>query len=887
MEKERFWLTDKIYIEITRQELCYEEESIITARCSFTAKSMPLMRVLLNTWPEYAHACRLITDIEPRQFPNREEAIEKSDKPKENIVYFEEKCANYEETVRNAVRSVKKIISGFANDAKDDTIPEVPVKKSGSSYRLVTYFEDPWTKNGEWQPADMEISEKPRHTSLVKSKSVLKSVPINRPIGFIPGSREREFNSLDKIFNEAYANPDKPNVAILKGLDTYGKTTLAKKWICDRMENTINGIHFDSVVFATFDRELKEKRFQTLINSNLFDLTMFSRTDDEDDRRFFNRKINKLCETQPRTTLVVLDDYMHDRDVMNLLDYQRNRFDFSMLIITDEENMDGYPSAPIPVETMDEKYLIRLFRENVSEDYIYCDELYTAEGGNVIRDIIRLAKGQTLLVQVFARHIGDTYDTLQEYYDRLMTSDGHIFKGMTGSVQGEGSWKGKQPLDMMKHRFRISNLEESADKDVLRQLLVFLYSIPVRGIDKKLIIQYLKNIKTHEYAPVLQMLIRRKWVSESAGVVSVNPAIREVIFDTYKKMENGKAYLQLSHCRDIVLRIMDADKDYPDRLYHQTWEEKEKILPLFESMLNVFRYADNKNTDFSFDFYVKMRKNIGSCGKWSRSKELNKEMLAMETDAWREAYLIYQRGKIEIIHNRNKPKGLIDYEFALREMSKPSVDTRKRRECAMLYRDIGTVLCNKIFEDNIDGLSEDTINLPIELFNEGQKLVDELLEEGGTELNLLLYKGTVKVWEAQLKAYKGEDVLTTLKEAEDIFGKYNYVNAVDKSRVIAIRAAVCRKNGDYKQEAKLQKKSNDIYRLHFRNTLRNAERCHILFNALRNSGQWKEALETAKEGLKIVEDLYGNAVNILKSKEHDAYCSFLEKVEKAENNLVS
>ncbi len=718
-------------------------------------------------------------------------------------------------------------------------------------------------------------NEKSFNKDLNKGVS-LKSVPFHLRKVYIEGSRDDVFEALDESFSKTYADQETPNVVILHGMAGCGKSELAKHYADDRMLTEV----FKTVVYASFSKEEKIKNnFETLIiNDNLFNLSGISRNKGENDRHYFRRKLSAIQKSEGiDTTLIILDncDDVNDEDVEKLLKYEYGVFKFSLLIIS-RNNLNEYPYdnfEHVFVDTMKMKYLVEIFRENVSDKYVDYASIFDEENKEIIEKIISLVGKHTLATEILRKNLAVSYCSLKEYYEKLTSADGLIFNEMEGKLRA-GDYSNREPFEIIKRLFKISDVENITTKERLKRVLTFFYAIPIQGIEKEIILPFIKS-----YGPVINHLVERGWIDETKGIMSMHPLVREVAYDYCRTTDsNGKNVLKIENCSDIINEIMNADGDYESALYHEPWEYKQKISQLYQSLANVFPYSENKGEEF-FWFYNRLRLNLGFCNQWEMQANIFSEMLSLETDEWKKAYLTYRTEQFPTTYWR-KDNYIEIILAAAKKMENASCDEslvsdREKMELANLYRHVGSAYCNLMTPyPKRNAVKPEAVE---EIFEKGESIVRELLKKEKPSKNALLYNGTISVWRAQLYTALRQiiEARDELYKANKIFADYGYINKVDKAAIFNGLALLNRRVGNETQEAKYFKKAINIFEKYFGIYNRpNVERHIRLYYAYAyeedgfyaNESAWDNAFYTIKKAYKIskeIDYMYSDVIEII------------------------
>lgn len=898
MKNSRFWLTEHLFIDLHNRRISREKINPETKEKDFdvisniSGNQWTALRTLVELYKTGpVRIDRLVFEVYADDFSEKKkEAIQKLGEPILDKMFFDERNAfeNFEKVV-SALR--EKLESACSNDICSETGKRLEtkdyIKRKNWAYTIYTRYEkDPWTKDNTWVD-DTKNAEQPVTAVPVKTAPVvqteyqnhtprtnieLKSVPILTP-SFVDGSRDDVFEALDKAFAAVYDNPEKSNVVIIHGVGGSGKTRLTKIWANKKLTEEANNVKFNKVVIARFDKERKtENNFRSLIiNDNLFALSGFSRDKEDSNSEWFIKKLAAIMQSEDRRTLIILDNYeTRDLDVEKLLKKEYGPFDFSLILISRAPHNEA-KFENIPVRAMKDKYLVELFRQNIPDDYYHRNSVYDSSSEEIIKKMIALVGGHTLAVEILSKGLSGSYDTLCEYYKKLFRQGGHIFEKMQVAVRA-GDWDEAMPVEIIRQLFRIADLEKVVNKDDLKETLVFFYGIPVQGIETEVLIPFIKD-----FAAVKNILVKRGWLEENEGVISMHALVRETVYSEYKT----DGVLKIENCSKIINEIMKADGDYESALYHKPWEYKQKIGRLYQSIANIFPYNEN-NEEELFWFYNRLRLNLGFCNQWEMQANIFSEMLSLETDEWKKAYLTYRTEQFPTNYWR-KDNYIENILTAAKKMEDASCDEslvsdREKMELANLYRYVGSAYCNLMTPYP----KRNTVKPEVveEIFKKGENIVKELLNKENPSKNALLYSGTISVWRAQLYTAFRQiiEARSELYKANKIFADYGYINKVDKAAIFNGLALLNRRVGNVTEEAKYLKRTINIFEKYFGVYNRpNVERHIRLYYAYAdeedgfyaNESAWDNAFYTIKKAYKMSKEIDYMYLDVIEIIERD------------------
>lgn len=898
MRGPRFWLSENYFIDT--ENICIQFEKINDdGKVDFvkepivqpiTDKSYIALKLILENWPEPVHRYRMAVDTHLDTLGGtRENALKAAEE--KNDKYFEKLFpAKGTDKVYDTLKKMNGKIYNFAGKhgrnlypVEKDIGPPFGVKNR-EYYELRSIYKNPWKKSNE-RSADILT---PGPASAGTSASQLRPVHFSPEPGYIKGSRDNFFNEMDDAFSKAYADDSKPNTVIVHGLGGIGKSIRVKNWAYSKL-NSSDYIKFKKVIYARFERpspvdflsheekfreKLKrDKAFRQLIlNDNIFSIPVHRSMDDSNDS-VFHKKLNAIIKSEDRETLIILDNFDYNiPDIKDLLDNKFGAFDFSLILISRTKHSRPGINNVLLEEIKNENHLTELFIQNVPDSYEHKSAVRKMGNREIIKNICKLVCGHTLAIELLAKNLSGSAESLSEYYDSLVSRPDSIFSKMQVALQA-GEWGESMPIDIISEIFRIADLKKSIDPDSLREVLVFFYGVPVDGIREDVISPFYKK-----FSRIVKELIDRGWLKkeykevrlhdgktvEKCAYISMHPVVREVIYFEYRDRATNK--LMIESCSNIADAIIRYDKEYINGIYHKDVEYKHQISALFESLTRFFPYSVNENFSKRFDFYSKLLNDLIYCERWAVSEALLTEMSEAATDKWEKGFLYYLSGKINILYRQDVPEGENKYNDALIHMKDTSDTKEKKLQLAFLHRDIATMKSSSL-KPGIEQAEKDIILAAVdENIDAGESIIKQLTESGYRNTNTDLYTGTLHLRRAQAEIYRtngdegGESLARATaytEQAERIFKANNYINCVDEAAVHEMKALIWRIRGHHHTEAALLSQAQEIYEKHFDLSYKNITRYSAIYTAFSNCGEWTEARKAAEKCLNVIKTVYG------------------------------
>ena len=647
---------------------------------------------------------------------------------------------------------------------------------------------------------------------------------------FVEEARKDTFDALDDAFQ-------KSRIAFLVGCGGIGKSEACKHWAIKKKRGGI----YDTVVFAQLNSEEENSNVLSLItDDSIFVLTegFDCRYERESDVAYFTRKLNKIRRITNERTLIILDNY--DQEDPHLEELLHGTYH---LLVTTRNKPEDFAIPIIPVEEIqDIDHLKKIFfgylggvRSDIRKDDPYIEKLFG------------LVSNHTLAIEIIAKSLRFSDDTPKNLYQMMSSSEDHtLIRNVDGTINH------RTPFEIIQMLFSLSHLKKDKNYSCISQVLAFMAAMPTKGIEQELFDKWsIGEIRKARY-----ILIQKSWLREDCvnGVrfISMHPLIREVVWHELRPT--------LDSFSAIVSKFVRDDSTYIDGLYHKPKETKDQYEGIALSMLAAFPVQDINH----FDFYIKLLRILRICANSIASLNLAENLKKLleasgQANTWRYGLINYQVGMVYASLLRQRDKGVEFYEAAINIMEITSQTDEEKMWLAFLYRDIASTNCQDRYLFATQG--SDYINTIEMYLRKGEELVASLLVHGFTAKNLEIYRSTLNVWRSKIEISRGNYKLAAgmLDDAEREFERFGYANVVDKAAVADVRALICSKNGQYKEEIDYLMEANEAFSSGFSEYHYAAvERLLKLATAYKNNGQLINSMNVATRCKHILKDMMEN-----------------------------
>lgn len=696
----------------------------------------------------------------------------------------------------------------------------------------------PRARQGEYrllEPAAPARPKASRTNSVPHVSCILKNTGICVRPHFVHDAREDVFCQLDDAFLDNH-------VVFLHGIGGIGKSEIAKHWALQKKREGI----FDTVVFAQLNTDTNSSNVLSLItNDTVFVIggDFHYRDEEETIEAYFQRKLAKIKQITDKRTLIIIDNYDIDDQMMALLFTGTYR-----LLVTTRNKPGGYDFPIISVPEIQEvHHLKQIFFNNLDGDRedIQTDDPY-------IEKLFSLVSNHTLAIEIIAKSLVNSTDTPESLYQKINIPAHHsLIQNVTGVVERNFSDEPQSAFECIRLLFSLSRLENDSDYEYKSQVLAFMAATPTRGIELSLFSKWSNN----KIIRAKNSLVQKSWLRQDTvkGVtlVSMHPLIREIIWSELKP--------SLEKCSLIIRKFIQEDYAYLDFLYHQSKRHKDSYEQIGLSLLSAFPIRDLH----WFDFYIKLHRIFHTCANATaalNSATRLKSLLEQEsgTDTWQYGFINYRIGSVYSWILRDRNKGAAYFNVALEQMESNTCTNEEKMWLAFLYREIASLDCRDeyLFQPH----SPMYINTIEYYLSKGEKLVSELQKDGFTNTNLDVYYGTLCVWRSKLEIYRGnlDHAATLLDIAESEFIRSGYPNELDKAAIADIKALIYAAKGAYSQQIICIKESARVFEYGCGEYHRaSIERAITLATAYQNNHQPEEAAQVLNRYKKIAIDMLG------------------------------
>ena len=696
----------------------------------------------------------------------------------------------------------------------------------------------PRARQGEYRllaPAAPAGSKIPSPPSAPHDFCVLKNTSICVRPHFVQAAREDIFHQLDTAFQDNH-------VVFLQGIGGIGKSEIAKHWALQKKRDGT----FDTVVFAQLNADTNSSNVLSLItNDTVFVIggEFHCRDEEETIEAYFQRKLAKIKQITDERTLIIIDNYDIDDQMMASLFSGTYR-----LLVTTRNRPGGYDFPIIPVPEIPVlQHLKQVFinnldggREDISENDPYIEKLFS------------LVSNHTLAIEILAKSLVNSTDTPASLFQKISNPAQHtLIQNLDGLVERNFSGDPQPAFDCIRLLFGLSRLENDSDYEYKSQVLVFMAAMPTSGIDLSLFNRWSDSKIIH----AKNSLVRKSWLRQDTanGVtfLSMHPLIREIVWSELKP--------SLEKCSFIILKFVQEDSMYLDFLYHQPKSVKDSYEQLALSLLSAFPMHDLR----WFSFYLKLHRIFHTCANVffsMRTANSLKALLEQEhmTDTWKYGFILYRIGSIYAWILRDRINGSAYFDAALARLEAGSHTNEEIMWLAFFYREMASLDCRDeyLFQPH-DPMYISTIE---HFINSGEKVISELQNNGFTNTNINLYYGTLCVWRSRIEIYRGNlDLAATLIDtAESEFIRFGYPNTLDKAAIADVRALIFAAKGAYSQQIVCIKEAIKVFEGGFGKYHRaSIERAVQLAVAYRKNQQPEEAIRVLTEYRQIAIDMLG------------------------------
>ena len=322
---------------------------------------------------------------------------------------------------------------------------------------------------------------------------------------------------LDEIKNIL----DENQVIFLSGIGGIGKTELAKQYA--------NRFHkfYDSVTFARFDNDL-ENDLENLVCNEII-INKIDRENGEDERAYFERKVEILKKISSKNDLIIIDNFDVDSDPQ----LERILSCPCKFIFTTRKDFRDYNFKQIIVDKIkNQEEIMQLFCS-------YNDIEYNIEEKEAIRKLIKIVDYHTMTVELIAKYLRNS----QALPSNLVLE--FLEKGITTIENVEVKQRKDQEIlskSVNQHLLILFNIFQfdSSEKEIISSLSIFA------GIRMKKS-KFIEICQVEKVEQKLEKMIKDGWIEydESTKKISLHQIIQDLIYNEFSP--------NAENCQKIIL----------------------------------------------------------------------------------------------------------------------------------------------------------------------------------------------------------------------------------------------------------------------------------------------------------------------------------------------
>ena len=316
-------------------------------------------------------------------------------------------------------------------------------------------------------------------------------------------------------------------IIFISGIGGIGKTELVKKYA------SMNRDNYNSIIFCRYNDSIID------LVTNEIDINGIEQEQDENEEKYFTRKLDILKETLTSNDLIIVDNLDTDED-------EKLEELFSCpckFIVTTREDFRDYNYQQLNLDKIEDL-------EEIKEIFqTYNDNEYGEEELKYIEKIMQLVDNHTMTVELIAKYLRETQENPKNLYERFLEIEG---------VTNVEDIKIKQRKDrqlraanVKKHLntlFDISNFSQT-EQEIMRSLSL-MGSI---RIQKSKFIEMLKLDSSN----IIDRLIKRGWIeyNDVNNKISLHQIILDLIYVDLKPTTEN--------CPHITKSMIDYLKKKP------------------------------------------------------------------------------------------------------------------------------------------------------------------------------------------------------------------------------------------------------------------------------------------------------------------------------------
>ena len=466
--------------------------------------------------------------------------------------------------------------------------------------------------------------------------------------------------------------------------------------------------------------------------------------------------------------------------------------------------------------------------------------------------LIQLVLRHTLAIEILAKSLVHSTDTLQTLYDKINSRRGISFANVDSKVRRSLTDEKITPFDIILGIFDISMLKSEPDYDYKVQVLAFMSAMPTKGVEEWLIRKWCDN----NTLDALNNLIDRSWLRRDtindATIISMHPLVREVVWHELKP--------SLEKCGLFEEKFTYDDTGYLNELYHKPIKIKEQYFKVAESLFAYFPIDDTRH----LPFYFRLQRIFHTCKKIRYAKSLAEcicEILVNEgkQESWEYGYVQYRIGAVYTTLLRRNDMGYPYLERAKKIMVSCSETDLEKMWLFFLYREyIFSIYRDIDISSGSENRKIDFQRLIEDYINKCKSITDELEKNGFDDKNIQIFLGSSYVWLSKMQLYYGHIDLSKqlIQKAEEVFLKFDYINQVDKVSVLDVKANIYRECGCFSEQVDCLTEASQLFLASFgKSNIYYIETTKDIAVALISAGRKDEAKDHLLQCLEIVQGI--------------------------------
>ncbi len=467
----------------------------------------------------------------------------------------------------------------------------------------------------------------------ISNNKILKEIGINPP-GDPAVFFGRDINLIEihKIFFK-----DKKNVLLVNGNGGIGKTTLARRYYyqyMDEYEHLIWVVNQNGIDMAILD--LAKEVHITL--------------DSKGDKTYNINKVIKRLNELDKPTLFIIDNVDDYGDLDNNYHYLLKIPKLHILItsrITDYQNFEKH-------------HLGKLKPEDAKELFIKLYRFYNEDEESILESVLEAVNYNTLVITLLSKnlsYINNKYEKLYGISELLRDLRTKGLFGLSKTTKVDTNYRGirkEKPEDIIKAMYSLADLDEDKNKILSVFSLIPNNNVPFQDT--------LEFLDIEDLGRKIEELETQSWLETNGNNhIRMNPLIAEIIRDKNKEhlFDDNKKFIEkiadileyeantgivkdynevtrfAKYGEGVLKYINKSDYILPlltDRLgsFHKTYGLLDKALEYFQEQTQLFKelYTDNPS---SVDFKNGLAVSYSRLGNvYKRLGEINKALKYFE-----------------------------------------------------------------------------------------------------------------------------------------------------------------------------------------------------------------------------------------------------------------